>query len=101
MDGGAHGGEQGLGRACCDGDFAVGINVQTVYPFEFGADLFAQHRHTCHRRVLVVPKLEVMADGVGQHRVNGVIGKALRQIDGLVFHCQGRHHRKNGGAVVG
>jgi len=89
-------GEQGLGRAGGDGDFAVDIVAGAIQRLDLGRDGGAQFGHAGERRVLVAAGEHVAMHGVEQRRLGLEIGKALRQVHRAAIGSELGHHGENG-----
>ena len=98
---GEQGGQQRLGGACGDGDFALGIVAVAVERLDLGGNRFTQGRNAGHGRVLVVALLHRLGHAFQQRRVTAKIRKTLAQVHRLVLQRQRRHDGKNRRAAVG
>ena len=98
VDQSEHGRGEGLGGPAGDGDFAVGVRIQTDAAFAPGGNGPSEVRHAGHRGVLVVAGPHGAEGGiVGQFRTR-VVGEALGKVDGPVLVGQGGHFGKDRGA---
>jgi hypothetical protein len=103
-DAGLDGGVDGLGRPQRDGDglrrFGA-IRQAPVAPLQLRRDGLLQRRHPLHRSVLIVPVAHRGADQLRDARIDGVVRKALAEIDGAELARTPRHDGEDRRTDVG
>ena len=101
LNGGENRAGDGLGGARGHHRFRRRVDFHAMEPPVMFGDRAAQLRQAHHRRILIV----AVQDGVGGLAAHvlgtGIVGKALPQIDGLLFAGERRHHLEDGGGQIG
>ncbi len=91
-----HRGHHGFSRAAANGDFAFGINLDSLHARKFLGDGIAEFFPAPGDSVLI----DVHGNGLPRRLFDflrrGEIGKALREIDGAVLQRQPRHFANHG-----
>jgi len=86
---------QSFGRPAGNGDLRLRIHTDGIARLDLAGDLLAQSDDPLHRRILIVPSSDCLDERLRQARIDGIVGKALADVDGALFEGAARHHGKD------
>ena len=84
-----------LGRTECDRDFALRVGAQAINRQELGGDALAQRQQALHGGVLVVAGGHGRGHEFGEPWIDGVVGKALPEVQSVQLASTARHDAEN------